>query len=156
MTLERLATRQRTLLPFGVIGLCCVIAGGLLAAAVAYTPTEHEVWAVAYLVLVPGVAQVALGTGQALLAPQAPTRASFWAQLATFNVGNALVIAGTVTGRTAVTDLGGLLLVVSLALFLVVARGGHAGIVRWVYRALITLVLVSVPVGLVIQHATGK
>ncbi len=155
MTLERLIGRPRTLLPFGVIGACCIIAGGMLAAVVAHSPTEHQVWAVAYLVLVPGVVQVALGVGETILAAREPSPPALLGQVLLFNVGNGLVIAGTVTERAVVTDVGSALLVIALATFVVFSRGAHTQVLRWVYQTLVVIVLVSVPVGIVIQYVKG-
>jgi hypothetical protein len=56
--------RAWPLLAPGVLG---VISGGLIAAAVSHAPTSGTVWLAAYLVLVVGVAQLALGLGQYLL-----------------------------------------------------------------------------------------
>ncbi len=138
--------------PFVALGTTCVVAGGLVAAAVATAPSELGSWAAAYLVLVGGVAQVALGAGQALLASRSPGRPAVVAELAGWNAGNGAVLAGTLLGATWLADAGGALLVAALVL----ALAGIRGAVRrpsWplhLYRALIALVLVSIPVGLVI------
>lgn len=138
--------------PFAVLGTSCVVAGGLVSAAVAVAPSQLGSWAVAYLVLVGGVAQVALGAGQALLASRPPGRRTVAAELAGWNVGNGAVLAGTLLGATWLADAGGVMLVAALAL----ALAGIRGAVRdpaWIlhlYRALIVVVLVSIPVGLVI------
>jgi hypothetical protein len=103
-----------------------------------------------------GVAQLAIGTGQALLAPQIPSSRLITAELLTWDIGNAGVIAGTLMNRVALVDVGGALLAISLVLFLLGARG-HTGRNRWLlylYRLLITIVLVSIPMGLIIsRHA---
>ena len=71
-----------------------------------------------------------------------------------FNAGCALVLAGTVAERLLVTDAGGALLVLALvSLFRGV--GGASVRATWavnLYRALITIVLVSIPIGLVLAH----
>ncbi len=139
--------------PFAVLGLACVVAGGLLAAAVARTPSEHAVWASAYLVLVGGVAQVAIGAAQTWLAADRP--GVLGAELAGWNLGNAAVIAGTVAGVSAVTDVGGALLVAALALLLAGTRRGRGGWWLRGYRTLLVVVLVSIPVGLVIEQVSG-
>ena len=154
-SVERLVSRSRTVLPFAVIGVLCVVAGGFVAAAVAHAPTEHEVWAVAYLVLVPGVAQVALGVGQALLADRVPSDRLLWGQLLTWNLGNAAVIVGTVADASWGTALGGLLLVLALALFLANTRGARTSWLLRAYQVLVAIVLVSVPIGLIIQQVKG-
>ena len=135
--------------PFLALGTACVVAGGLVAAAVAMAPSELGSWAAAYLVLVGGVAQVALGAGQALLAPRPPGRRAVLAELAGWNAGNGAVLAGTLLGATWLADIGGAALIAALALAIAATRGAvrrpawplHA------YRALVALVLVSIPVG---------
>lgn len=147
-----LSPRWSAAFPFVALGTACVVAGGLVAAAVATAPSQLGSWAAAYLVLVGGVAQVALGAGQALLASRSPGRRAVAAELAGWNAGNAAVIAGTLLSATWLADVGGVVLVAVLAL----ALAGVRGAVRqpaWplhLYRALIALVLVSIPVGLVI------
>lgn len=141
---------QRSGASFVVVGAACVVAGGLLAAAVATDPTEHAVWAAAYLVLVAGVAQVAIGLAQAALLPRPPAKPVGLAELVGWNLGNAAVIAGTVAGILALTDIGGALLVAALASLAADTRGAGSGWWLRAYRVLLVLVLVSIPVGLVI------
>ena len=129
---------------------------GVVAAAVAHGPTEHEVWAVAYLVLVPGVCQIALGVGQAVLAREEPATPTLTGQLLAFNVGSGLVIGGTVTDHPVITYVGSLLLVISLAMFIILARGVRLRALRWIYRVLVAIVLVSIPIGLIIQQVKGQ
>jgi hypothetical protein len=143
-------------LPFIALGAISIVAGGLVAAVTAVSPTRHTTWAAAYLVLVVGVAQLGIGIGQALLAPKIPSSRLITAELLTWDIGNAGVIAGTLMNRVALVDFGGALLAISLVLFILGARG-HTGRNRWLlylYRALITIVLVSIPMGLIIsRHA---
>ncbi len=137
------------------MGGISIIAGGLVAAVTAIAPTRHATWAAAYLVLVVGVAQLGIGMGQALLAPKTPSSRLITAELLTWDIGNAGVIAGTLLGRVGLVDLGGVLLAVSLVLFLLGVRG-HAGQKRWLlygYRLLIAIVLVSIPIGLTISRS---
>ena len=137
------------------MGGISIIAGGLLAAVTAISPTRHATWAAAYLVLVVGVAQLGIGVGQALLAPKTPSSRLITAELLTWDIGNAGVIAGTLLNRVGLVDLGGVLLAVSLILFLLGVRG-HAGQKRWLlygYRLLIAIVLVSIPIGLIISRS---
>lgn len=145
-------------LPFIALGAVSIIAGGLVAAVTAISPTRHATWAAAYLVLVVGVAQLGIGIGQALLAPKAPSSRLITAELLTWDIGNAGVIAGTLMNRVALVDLGGALLAISLVLFIFGARG-HTGRNRWplyLYRALITIVLVSIPIGLIISRSAHQ
>ncbi|MGV9295690.1 hypothetical protein [Amycolatopsis sp. NPDC003676] len=142
--------------PFAALGIGCAIAGGLASAVIAPHPTPHGAWAVAYLVLVDGIAQVGLGIGQALLAPNPPARRLVVAQVAAWNLGNAAVLGGTLSGVPPVADVGGAVLVVGLALLILGGRGGSRdGRARWVrhgFQALVVLLLVSIPAGLVLAR----
>src|SRR5664280_2796146 len=73
-TVIEVPARRSAALPFAAVGAACIVAGGLVAAVSAPAPSEHASWAAAYLVLVVGVAQAALGVGQALLALRVPSR----------------------------------------------------------------------------------
>ncbi len=150
----RLPDRWSPALPFAAFGAACIVLGGLVSAAIAPTPTEHGSWAVAYLVLVGGVAQVALGAGQALLAPAAPSRRVARSEMIGWNAGNAAVLAGTLLGFTWLADIGGAILVVSLALVTRQMRGAtrRPAWPLYLYRGLVALVLVSIPVGLVLAE----
>ncbi|MGH3166646.1 MAG: hypothetical protein ACRDN0_12240 [Trebonia sp.] len=148
-----LTIRAQPAVPFLAIGGACVIAGGLAAAVTAHAPSENATWAVAYLVLVAGVAQAALGAGQAWLADQRPPPPLLVVELATWNLGNAAVIAGTISGMTPVVDIGGALLIIALALLLVAVRSPRrTGWPLILYRTLIVIVGVSIPVGLVLAE----
>ena len=138
-------------LPFVALGVAAVIAGGATAAAVAYQPTEHLVWMVAYLVLVVGVMQCAFGAGQAWLAQDPPPGRVTWGQWGVFNLGNAGVSAGTLGDRFGLVAGGTLLFVLAIAWFLYGVRA-----VRWrgwgiAYRVLVGLIFASSLVGLVIS-----
>jgi hypothetical protein len=141
-------------LPFAVVGVACIVAGGLLAAVTAPAPTEHATWAAAYLVLVAGLGQVALGVGQALLAPRAPSARIVVAQTIAWNSSSAAILTGTVSGTTSVVDAGGVLLVVALLLLSHGVRGGGAS-TPWqvaAFRLLVVVLLASTLVGLVLAH----
>ena len=134
---------------FLIIGGAGVIAGGLTAAITAHAPSEQATWAAAYLVLVAGAAQIGLGAGRAWLAEHQPSTGRLVAELGTWNFGNAAVMGGTVSGLTAVVDLGGGLLVAALALLLAAVRNPRRrGWPLTLYRTLIVIVLASIPVGL--------
>jgi hypothetical protein len=138
--------------PFAAAGAACVVAGGLVAAATALAPSQLASWTTAYLVLVGGVAQAALGTGQALLTARPPGRPGIAAELTAWNGGNGAVLAGTLLGASWLADVGGVLLAAVLAL-MIAATGGAARQPAWplhLYRALAALLLVSIPAGLVI------
>lgn len=145
--------------PFLILGIVCVVTGGLVAAAIAPDPTPHGSWAVAYLVLVAGVSQVGLGLGQAVLAPSTPTRLRAAVQIGTWNLGNAAVLVGTLTEMTFLVDVGSAALVVSLMLLIVAVRGGEVEHSprwrRWLlygFRLLVIVLLLSIPVGLLLAR----
>ena len=147
----------RSAIPFLSVGGVSVIAGGLLSAATAPTPSYTASWAVAYIVLVAGVVQLVLGIGQAQLAPHQPSGRILALECVTFNLANVAVLAGTVIGAAWIVDIGAALIVIALALFIWSVRGtGSAN--RWMlygFRAVIVIVLVTTPIGLVIAHLKG-
>lgn len=147
----------RLVAPALAVGVGCIIAGGLLAAVTAAAPSEATTWASAYLVLVAGVSQVGLCAGQALLAGRPVPRRLLLAGLLAWNAGNAAVLVGTLVERTLLVDAGGLLLVVALATALAVVRRPVARR-RWIlrlYRVLVAVLLVSIPVGLWLARLDG-
>ncbi|MGH8214268.1 MAG: hypothetical protein ACREPZ_01015 [Rhodanobacteraceae bacterium] len=137
--------------PFAVLGAAAILAGGVTAAAIAYHPTEHLIWMVAYLVLVVGVMQWVFGAGQAWLAERPPAARVAWGQWILFNLGNAGVIAGTLCSRTGVVAAGTLLFVAAIAWFLYGVR--HCRWRGWgnAYRILLVLIFLSACIGLVIS-----
>ena len=141
-------------LAFGSVALLCVVAGGLVAAVTGPLQLEHGSWAAAYLVLVGGVAQGALGISQYFLAPRRFIGWKVVAELVAWNAASAFVIGGTLVASPWVVDGGGVLLVVALALmFQTVRRSGtKSGWALWVYRVLVVVVAVSIPIGLVLAH----
>lgn len=138
--------------PSFLIGFAGIVTGGLVAAIVATRPSEDGIWASAYLVLVVGVAQIALGLGQAWLAEASPSRRVVIAELALFNLGNAAVIGGTLLDRTWLVDIGGVLLIAALAIYLWTTRRSRGGSIMIAYRLLVVIVVVSIPVGLVLAR----
>ena len=156
------AGRRSELAAFTGIGVLCVLAGGLLVAATARAPSEHASWAGAYLVLVGGLAQAGLGIGQATFTAPRPSLAVLAAQLVGWNLGNAVVLVGTLLGVMPLVDLGGLLLVATLALVahrLRSSKGSPGDLAhrlgRQGFRLLILILLVSIPVGLVLVRVRG-
>jgi hypothetical protein len=152
------ADRKFAAVPFTALGSACVVAGGLVAAATAPAPSTHASWAAAYLVLVAGVAQAALGLGQAALTSHVPARRRVVAQISTWNIGNAAVLVGTLTGVVPLVDLGGVILVAGLALLADGVRGRVRHDVRsqrWLlhgFRLLVVMLLVSIPIGLLLAR----
>lgn len=141
--------------PFAVAGATAVVVGGALAAAIAApSPTRHGVWAVAYLVLVLGVGQLAIGACQALLpaVPPSPRIAALTA--AAFNVSGAAIVLGVVTDHLAVFYAGSALLFVVLAWWLYdVRRSTRRGWAPIAYRMFLAALIMSIPIGMLITTA---
>lgn len=150
-----LLRRWSDALPFVGIGAVLIVTGGMVAAITARNPSESGTWAAAYLVLVAGVALIALGTGQALLAAEPPPRRVVTAELILWNCANTGVLAGSLLGVEPLIDVGGGLLVVVLALFAhrVRGTGGRARRLLFAYRLLVIALLVSIPIGLLLARA---
>ena len=90
-----LISHWRAARPFVGIGAVLITAGGLVAAITHPTDFELGSWLAAYLVLVGGVAQIALGLGQSWLAEQTPRPATVRAEVASWNVAVAATIVGS-------------------------------------------------------------
>lgn len=151
-TWSDLATlRRRGAVPPAVLGVAAVVLGGLVAAVTTPAGWAHGAWAAAYLVLVTGVAQIGLFVGQAALATTPPSRALVTTEVVGWNLGSAAVILGTLASTPAVVTAGGVLLVVCLGLLVYGVRGRRAGRLLWLFRLLVLLLLVSIPVGLVLS-----
>jgi len=152
--------RLRVAWPLLALSLVSVVAGGLVAAVVARAPTEHPVWASAYLALVTGVAQAGLIVGRVLLVKHAARPQTLHRDAGIWVLGNVGVLVGTLTERTWLVDVGGALLVVALALCVWAVRGhspvttGHRWAIwlLWLYRVIVVVLLVSIPVGLFVAR----
>jgi hypothetical protein len=136
---------------FVALGAACVIAGGLLSAVSAPTANYHSSWAVAYLVLVAGVAQVVLGLAQAALAGANVSRRLLAVELISWNLGNAAVLAGTLLKVPVALYVGTALLITTLVLILIVTRHSRRPRLLLVTRIIIIVLLVSMPIGIVLQ-----
>jgi hypothetical protein len=126
-----------------------IIAGGLVAAVNSATPFAHGSWLAAYLVLVGGVAQLALGAAPLVL--PAPVRSTWLrrAQLALWNAGIAIVAVGVFVDALAVVVAGSVVVLAALAAF---AYGGGpsrppAAVRVVLYRLVILALAVSVAIG---------
>lgn len=134
---------------FGLFGAVEIVIGGLIAAGSAPLHSEVGAWAAAYLVLVGGVAQIAIGSTQALLSRRPPARNVGDVQVVLWNGGNVAVITATAAGMPTVGDVGGLMLIGALALSLRAVRDavGHGA---RLYQAFLATLAVSVVVGQVV------
>ena len=148
-----------------VAGACCVVLGGVVAAVTGPLELDEGSWLAAYLVLVCGVAQYAIG--QAWARPAAPLdpRVLGWTQVASWNLGNAAVIGGTLTDIPLLVDIGALLLVIGLGIALrpvrhtahstTAGQDSMSPLAIRAYRGLLLLLLVSIPVGVGLAHLRG-
>ncbi|MCH6469494.1 hypothetical protein [Sinomonas terrae] len=141
--------------PFAIIGTLAVVGGGLLSAITAAEPSYHASWAVAYIVLVIGAAQITLGVAQTSLTDAAVRGRTVAWEAICWNLGNALVLVGTLVGATAILYAGIVLFLVALVVFAVALRHGRRGILRGVAWLVIVVLFVSAPVGVIIQALTG-
>jgi hypothetical protein len=148
--------RIKPALPFLLMSALAIVGGGVLAAAMAHAPSRKLLWTVAYLVLVVGATQTALGAGQALLTTRAATAPARVAEWALFNLGSAGVIGGTLCASRPVLWLGTLLFAASLALFLWATRGVRGGWPIIAYRTLLVLLGGSAVVGLVLAMVRAR
>lgn len=94
------------------------IAGGGIAAAVnSASAFQHGSWLAAYLVLVGGMSQLALGAGLLLLhAPPSPARVAY-VRLGLWNLGTVLVPAGVLLDAAGLVSAGSFVLLGALLLF---------------------------------------
>jgi hypothetical protein len=141
---------------FAATGTVAIIVAGGLSAALAHAPTRGTMWLTAYLVLVVGVAQIALGVGQARLASRPPTPALLGSEWLLFNGANALVIYGRLLARPAAVAVGAVVLAVALGLFLRGVRGAGGGWLLQVYRLLVALLACSALVGVGLSLFTAQ
>jgi hypothetical protein len=139
------------------MGALAIIASGVMSAFLAKQPSTFAMWASAYLVLVVGVTQVFLGLVHAKLASSSSAWQAYWV-FGLFNVGNALVIAGTAAKyaglgwNMSITAIGSVLLVAALVLFgWQIRRAEVSRLKIGTYVVIIGLAL-STPVGLLLAH----
>ncbi|HMX66564.1 MAG TPA: hypothetical protein PKX25_13405, partial [Microthrixaceae bacterium] len=155
---EILLERWPSARPFVVVGAVAVVAGGAVAAVTRPTGFELGPWLAAFLVLVGGVAQIALGAGQAWVADRLPDTGTVRAELTIWNIGLAATMAGSLLPALLLTALGAVAVLIALALFLSATRPHHdaaaAVAPRWariLYPLGIVVVLISTPIGLVLS-----
>ncbi len=142
--------------PFAVIGAMGIIGGGVAAAVTGPTDWNQGSWVAAFVVLVVGVAQVGLGFGQGALGPTVPSWRLVAAQAATWNVGCAWVIVGTLVSSPVVVAIGSAVFLAALIMAALAVRGhstltGATRIMLMVYRLLLVVLLVSTPIGMVLS-----
>jgi hypothetical protein len=137
------------------IGATSVIAGGIVAAITGPLSLVQGSWLAAYLVLVSGVAQFAFGVLPARVSTTEHSTHTGWLLVASWNLGNVGAIAGTLRGVPLLVDLASVVLVIGLGLAIVLVRGPvaeGARLLAWGYRALLLVLLVSIPIGVLLAH----
>ncbi len=142
-----------------LIGCCCVVLGGLVAAASGPLGWVRGSWAAAYLVLVGGVAQYGMGQARVWHHQRSQSYGWGWAQVGAWNLGNAAVVGGTLAGATLIVGLGSALLFFALAIAWQAARGGPGSVggrmtALWsrAYQGLLLVLAVSIPIGMVLSR----
>lgn len=135
-----------------ITGMAAIVAGGLASAMVMPLHWELGSWVAAYLVLVLGIVQCAFAAARHYFVDRGNSFAIFWSCYFGWNAGNLLVVGGTLSSQLWILGVGSLAVVVVLCLELwrvrnvrVAAQGA-----LWGYRALLVLVMSSVPVGVVL------
>lgn len=148
--------KNRNVSIFIGFGSLAIVAGGILSAIAAGSPSYVLSWVVAYLVLVVGVVQILLGLGVYRLARVKVSTRDMIIAFTLFNAGSAAVIAGTVIKYTLGTTnylvgIGGLLVSVAMIVFLRMVRGADK--TKWLlgYYFLVDIVLISMVIGVVLS-----
>lgn len=144
---------------FHALAILAIISGGVISAFTARRPTRFAMWATAYLVLVVGVIQAGFVISwHSLMLP-----ASWPAILAfsLFNIGNGAVIYGRwLKGKKEAARytvcLGGALIAISMVILGILSLSvpitwAHSG-----FLALVVVILVSMPIGLVLSARPHK
>ncbi len=134
-----------------VLGAVWIVAGGLVSAASARTASYHTSWAVAYIVLVAGAAQVVLGLGQAVLGVGRSSPRVLGAEYVAWNLGNIAVLAGVLLDIVPVLYVGCALLVYALASAFLTTRHAPQRRLLLAFQVVVGVLLVSIPVGVVLQ-----
>lgn len=129
------------------VGSASVVLGGLISAVAGPFELAHGSWLAAYLVLVAGVAQVAMGLAQEYLGGRRVAESAAWVQVACWNLGNAGVVAGTLVARPGLVVVGGLVLLPALAIALLATRNTSRRLLGWAFRVVVVVLAVSIPIG---------
>ncbi len=140
-------------LPLLIAGGISIVAGGFVAAVSGPTNWERGSWVAAFLVLVGGVAQIGVGASQAHLGPS-PTTTRFTAvECALWNLACVAVITGSLLSSPVTVAIGSAPLVAALVMSTYAVRGSGGTHPRLLlaYRALLILLLASMPVGIALS-----
>lgn len=137
------------------LGFVAIVGGGLVATVNSAAPFAHGSWVAAYLVLVGGVAQLALALGGLVLPAGGPSVAAARLRVVCWNAGNAVVITGVLVSLPALVVVGSLPLLAALASFALGVGRGRGDALRWVltYQLGVAALAVSVAIGCVLAGA---
>jgi hypothetical protein len=143
--------------PFRVLtglGALSVVAGGVVAAVTGPLELDKGSWLAAYLVLVSGVSQFVIGQAPARLAVRPISSRWAWSLVASWNLGNAAVISGTLLALPQLVDVGSVLLVLGLGIAAFSVRGGDPSTraLGWAYRFVLLVLAISIPIGVLLAH----
>lgn len=136
-----------------VAGGFSIVAGGLVAAVTGPTEWDHGSWVAAFLVLVGGVAQIGIAAGQAHLVDTSMTRRFGSVQCILWNTACAIVVAGTLLSSPATVSIGSALLMAALGMsvYAISRSSGRHPQLLVLYRALLSVLLVSIPIGIALS-----
>lgn len=144
---------------FSALSVLAIVAGGVLSAFSARRPTRQTAWASAYLVLIVGIIQLGLvAIWRGLGHPGAVATAC---ALLIYNLGSGGVIVGTLLKARlrhyrALVNLGGGLIAAAMVLLLLAVAKSRASLPLAEFIALVIVILVSMPVGLVLSGRRHK
>ena len=124
-----------------------IIVSGVVGAAMARFHSQQLVWAMAYLNLVVGVGQYALGAGQLRLGQRQPARVTVWGQWVLLNVGHAGIVGGTLFRSFAVVAAATLPYLLAMIWFALRVRPQNGSAALRGYRVLIALLSLSSLIG---------
>jgi hypothetical protein len=141
--------------PLVVSGVVAVVLGGMVSAVSGPLGWERGSWASAFLVLVTGVSQVALGASRRVLGSAALSGRVERRRAVLWNVGSVAVLVGTVRLGPVVVTAGGALLLVGIVAFTDDVRTARRQPARWAYTALLAVLGMSVPIGVALSWGGG-
>ncbi len=133
-------------------GVAFIVVGGLIAAVTGPLELAKGSWLAAYLVLIAGVAQCCLAVQHRVLRIGDASAARLGVTLVGWNVGNLLVVVGSLTSAPLVVDAGGILLLAALVAAMA-ATWAHRALARAIgYRVVLAVLIISIPIGLTLAH----
>lgn len=134
------------------LGAVFIIVGGLIAAVTGPLGLPKGSWLAAYLVLVAGVAQCCLAVQHRVLRTPDASARRLRISLIGWNLGNLLVIVGTLTAAPIVVDAGGILLLAVLVAAMAATWAHRALAYAVTYRVVLAALIISIPIGLTLAH----